>query len=625
MAKASRRKKSVDGEISSRVGEKSLPFSAAAGSGWLSGLILFLAVVLAYQPVWWAGFIWDDDNHVTTNPCIVGPLGLKEIWTTGAARFFPMTLTTFWVEHALWGLTPLPYHLVNVLMHGGAAVALWRVLWTLRVPGAWFGAALWALHPVQVESVAWITETKNTQSGLFFLLSILFFLKWLRTAPGPYLSDWNYVLTLFFAALAMTSKSSTVILPLVLVLCAWWMEGRWQWRRLATVGPIALMSLALSLLTVWAVKMERADGPQWHRSWPERIVTAGDAIWFYLGKLIWPDPLMAVYPRWQIEARQWFSYLPLLAVLVASFMLWHNRNSWGRPWFFALGYFLAALLPVMGLIDHTFLHYSYVADHFQYLAGMGPLALAGAGMIRLSERLMPGNAWLQSRLYAGLLLVLGILSWQRAWVYQNGVTLWTDTLAKNPDCWIGQYNLGIALLQRGKMHDAVADLQKAVDLNPNDAVLRNNLGRALAEDGRGDDAIREGQKAVQLNPAYGEAFNNLGNAFAQKGRLHEAITQYQKALELVPNYAIAHNNLGNALARQGKLDEAIRQFQEAVAMDPGYTKAHNNLGTALLQKGRPDEAITQFQEVLQLDPGNISAQADLARAQALADHAAGSK
>jgi hypothetical protein len=216
------------------------------------GLILFLAIILAYSPVWWAGYIWDDDLVVTTNPCIVGPLGLKEIWTTKAADICPLALTTFWVENKLWGLVPLPYHLVNVLLHGASAMVLWRVLLSLRIPGAWMGAALWALHPVQVESVAWITEMKNTESGVFFLLSIFFFVKDLRTGPAKQRSGWNWndALTLLFAALAMACKSSTVILPVVLCLCAWWMEGRWQWRNLMKVGPIFFISLATSIATI---------------------------------------------------------------------------------------------------------------------------------------------------------------------------------------------------------------------------------------------------------------------------------------------------------------------------------------------------------------------------------------
>ena len=380
---------------------------------WFWGLILVLAVILAYQPVWHAGFFWDDEPHVTANPCIVGPLGLKEIWTTNAADICPLVLTTFWAEHALWGLAPLPYHLVNVLMHGACAVVLWRVLRSLQVPGAWLGAALWALHPVQVESVAWITEMKNTQSGLFFLLSILFFLRWLKardperknTGAGLLTS---YALTLIFAALAMASKSSTVILPVVLCLGAWWVEGRWHWRNLTRVAPVFLMSIAASALSIWTQKLQLAIGndPQWVRTWPERLATAGDAVWFYLGKLLWPHPLIAIYPRWQIDAGQWVSYLPLLAVIIVLFILWLKRESWSRPWFFVFAYFLAALLPVLGLVDNFIFRFSLVFDHFQYLASIGPLALAGAGLARLADRVMPGRLWLQATLCAGLLLIL---------------------------------------------------------------------------------------------------------------------------------------------------------------------------------------------------------------------------
>src|SRR5271163_1334290 len=274
MAKRSRKKKKAMGNgISTHVALVQAPPSWF-GHDWFLGLILVLAVILIYQPVWYAGFIWDDDVHFTANPCIVGPLGLKEIWTTSAAQFFPLVLTTFWIEHALWGLAPWPYHLVNVLLHGAGAIVLWRVLRGLQAPGAWLGAALWALHPVQVESVAWITEMKNTQSGLFFLLSIFFFVRWLRAREidGRTGCVWRYVLCLICAALAMASKSSTVILPVMLCLCVWRVEGRWQWRNLACVAPIFLLSVIGGTLSIWTQKLQLAviTDPQWVRTWPQR-------------------------------------------------------------------------------------------------------------------------------------------------------------------------------------------------------------------------------------------------------------------------------------------------------------------------------------------------------------------
>jgi tetratricopeptide (TPR) repeat protein len=661
MAKRSKKQKAVIGEVftkfsATRAVAQRLP--SWLSRDWLLGLILVGAVILTYLPVWHAGFIWDDDFHVTANPCVVGPLGLKEIWTTSVWRPFPLVITMFWVEHALWGLAPLPYHLVNVFQHAACAVLLWRVLRGLRVPGAWWGAALWALHPLQVESVAWISEMKNTQSCVFYLLTILFFVRWLRTGETQKRGDWNYALALIFAALAMASKSSTVVLPAVLCLCAWWVEGRWQWRHLMRLVPIFLMSLIASAITMW---LQTPDGAaivdsQWARSWPERVATSGDVIWFYLGKLVWPLPLITIYPRWEIDASQWISYLPLLAVIVVLFILWLKCESWFRPYFFALSYFLVALSPFLGLIDQSFWRYSFVEDHLQNLAGMGPLALVGAGLVRLADFVIPRKPWLKSSVCAGLLLILGILSWQRAWAYESQETLWTDTLAKNPNCWVGHNNLGWILSQKGQLDGAIEQYQKALEINPNYAEARNNLGVTFAKQGQADaaiaqyqkalemapdydqahnnlgdallqkrqvdEAIAQLQKALEINPNYAEAHYNLGNALLQKGQDDNAITEYEKALKINPNYADAHMNLGNVLFQKGQVDQAIARYQKALEISPNYAAANNNLGSAFLQKGRVEEAIARFQKALQIQPDYVDAQKNLARAQALARHGA---
>ncbi|MCE0497430.1 MAG: tetratricopeptide repeat protein, partial [Methylacidiphilales bacterium] len=561
-----------------------------------------------------------DDSMLTANPVIVGPLGLKEIWTTSAADVCPLTLTTLWLEHALWGLAPLPYHLVNVLLHGACAVLLWRVLLGLRVPGAWLGAALWALHPVQVESVAWITETKNTQSGLFFLLSILFFVSWLKANNLGRRSGggWNYALTLLFAALAMASKSSTVILPVVLCLCAWWVESRWRWSNLTRVIPIFLMSAAASAWSIWMVKLEGVTlYPQWTKTWPERLVAAGDAVWFYLGKLFWPHPLSMIYPRWEIDeidATRWYSYLPLLAIIAVLFVLWLKRKSWARPCFFAFAYFLTALLPVLGLVDHDVFRYSLVFDHFQYLAGMGPLALAGAGLVRLAHVVIPGRDGLQSALCAGLLLILGGVSWQRAWVYRSEANLWADTLAKNPSCCVAYTSLGNALFKEGQRDEAMALFQKALEINPRYDVAYNNVGGVLLQEGRVDEAIAQFQKCLEISPNHASAHNDLGNALLQKGRVDEAMTQYEKALEIDPNFAEADYNLGVALYQMGREDEAMVQFQKALAINSNYANAHDSLGEAFLQKGQVDEAMAHFQRALEINPNFAEAHYDFGNA-----------
>jgi protein O-mannosyl-transferase len=518
---------------------------------WLLGLILIIAVIVTYFPVLQAGFIWDDDDHVTRNPCIIGPLGFTAIWTTMAARYYPLVLTTFWIEHAFWGLEPLPYHLVNVLMHGASALVLWQVLRNLQVSGAWLGAALWALHPVEVESVAWISELKNTQSGLFYLLSILFFVRWLRARRLNIRTsnDWNYTLTVFFAALAMASKSSTAVLPLVLCLCAWWVEGRWNWRSVAWTGPVFLMSLAAAVLAMWSVEQQGGThDPQFVQSWPERLVTAGNVFWFYLGKLAWPHPLIFIYPRWVIDAGQWLSYLPSILAIMVIFVLWLKRESGFRSCFFALAYFVVALLPILGLIEHYFLRYSFVADHLQYLASMGPLALAGAGLAQFSNFILVENYWLKFIVYVGLLLTLGTLSWQHTWVYESNEILWNDTLAQNPNCWLGHNNLGNIHFRKGEVDAAIAEYKKTLEIYPNYDVTLSNLGGAFLQTGRKDEAIVEFQKALKINPKYPPTHNNLGVAFMRKGQLDEAITQFQEALRLAPDYTAAQNNLAEAQA-----------------------------------------------------------------------------
>jgi tetratricopeptide (TPR) repeat protein len=360
---------------------------------------------------------------------------------------------------------------------------------------------------------------------------------------------------------------------------------------------------------MWAqgLYMATSTDPPVVRTWPERLVTAGDAVWFYLGKLVWPHPLSAVYPRWEIDASQWFSYLPLLAVMIVLFILWLKRESWSRPWFFVFAYFLAALLPALGLGDNAIFRFSLVFDHFQYLASMGPLALAGAGLARLADFVIPGRYWLQASLCAGLLLILGVTSWQRAWVYESEETLWTDTLAKNPNCWVGHNNLGAALMQKGQMDEAAAQFQKALEINPNYAQALYNLGNALMRKGQVDEAMIQYQKALKINPNFAEIHYNLGLALTQKGRLDEAMAQFQKAVEIKFNFTEAHYILGNILLQKGRADEAINQYQIVLAINPNYDITRDNFGNALMRKGRVDEAIAQYQKALAINPNDAEA------------------
>ncbi|HEX5491742.1 MAG TPA: hypothetical protein VFX07_10825, partial [Candidatus Udaeobacter sp.] len=366
---------------------------------WFWALLLAASVFVAYSQVFGAGYIWDDESHLTRNLCVIGPFGLKEIWTTAQAVYYPLVLTTFWTLHRFVGLNPFPYHFLNVVLHAASAVLLWRVLQLLRVRGAWLGAALWGLHPVMVQSVAWVTELKNTQSCVFYLLSALWFLKWQdrRTEvatsdltsnrskaihfPGP------LVLSLICFVLATLSKPSVVMLPIVLALCIWWMRGRIRLRDLFSLIPFVLISALASAWTIWEQRFHaHAIGPEWDQTLPERLIIAGKAIWFYAGKLLWPHPLIFIYPRWEIDSSNVVAYLPFLAALAALLVLWFIHANWGRALFFAAAYYVVSLFPVLGFFTVFFFRYSFVSDHFQYLASMGPLALAGAGITTVINR-----------------------------------------------------------------------------------------------------------------------------------------------------------------------------------------------------------------------------------------------
>lgn len=586
------------------------------------GLLLLVLAFLAYLPATGGGFIWDDAEHLTENPCIVGPLGLAQIWTSVRASNCPLVLTTFWLEHRLWGLEPWPYHAVNILMHAAAALVLWRVLLRLGIPGAWLGAALWALHPVQAESVAWITELKNTQSALFFLLSILFFCRSRQSQSGDGQQlhrGFHYGLALLFGLFAMASKSSTVVLPLMLWLCAWWLERSWNWRRnLLQLAPLFLMSVLAGALTMVTQELRGEGlGSEWALDGFQRVAVAGSAIWFYLGKLVWPHPLMTIYPRWEITSSSVLTFLPAIAALAVSVLLWRNRNAWnglGRGLLLAWACFILALLPVLGLVDHDLLAISFVFDHFQYLASMGPLALAGAG-ISAALSSWPGRS---RRLMVAAcpvaLLVLGCLSWTHCAVYETQESLWTASLRSNPTCWVAHNNLGIVLGQKGRPEEAMEHFQKAIEVRPLYAEAHNNLGMALGQMDRSDEAMMHFQKALEIGSSFGEAHYNLGVQLQMKGQDDAALGHLQKAVEGNADFAEGQNNLGLAFQRKGNLDEALAHYWNALRLRPDYAEAHNNLGSALGQRGQVREALEHFQRAVAIDPDFAEARENVGRA-----------
>ncbi len=616
--------------------------------------VMVAAILVTYAWSLRGEFLWDDDLHITANPTIIGPLGLKEIWTTARANYFPLVLTNFWAQHALWGLEPLGYRVVTLLFHAGAALLLWRVLQQLRVPGAWLGAALWALHPVQVESVAWICELKNTQSAVFFLAAIACYVRWLEAGrsderervegfPLAHARGYNsYALALLCAVLAILSKPSTVMLPVALLLVGVWLRRRVEWREVVLLIPFFALSALAAGWTIWEQKHHSgALGEAWSQTLAERAVIAGRVVWFYLGKLIWPEPLIFIYPRWSIAADSVLALVPAAAVVAGLAGLW--RVSRTRPAFagvfFAAAFFVALLFPVLGFFNIYFFRYSFVGDHFQYLASMGPLALAGAGLARLTQTANGADgaapskgdpiggrravAAVGTRCLGGVLIaLLAVLTVRESREYVNSETLWRATVARNPSAIMAWLNLGGTLVQNGKLDEAVATFTHVTRIKPDDVDAFNDLGGALLLLGRRDEALVALERAVVLAPQRAEMHNNLGNAQRSLGRSPDAIASYERALALDPAYAAAHDNLGAELAEAGQAQEALTHFEAALRIEPKNAVALNNLGNALRTLGRVEEAMVRHREALRLKPEFSDARGSLGYDLVLAGRAA---
>jgi tetratricopeptide (TPR) repeat protein len=580
---------------------------------WILGVVLVLATALAYQQAWHAGYIWDDDVYLTGNKLLTAPDGLRRIWFSldSPSQYFPLVYTSFRFERALWGLNPAGYHWVNILLHIANTLLLWRLLRYLRVPGAWLASALFALHPVHVESVAWITERKNVLMGFFFLLTLL---SWIKFLEEPSRRMWKfYALALIFYALALSSKTTACTLPAALLMILWLKEKPVTRWRLAQITPFVALGIGMGLVTLWWERYHQGtQGQIFAIALPERILIASRALWFYLGKLLWPADLSFSYPRWTISAADPFDYLWLLATVGLAAAIYFARRYVGRGVEVAALFFVATLSPTLGFIMLYTFRFSFVADHYVYLASIGPLALAAAGISTVLDTLKKRNPFLKPVLCAALLLPLGILTWRQCAMYANTETLWQTTLSKNPHSWMAHNNLGTRLLEVGRLDEAVAHFQMALQIDPNYATAHNNLGNALLRVGRLDESLIYLQKALQIDPRYATAHNNLGNTLLQRGRVDDAIAHYKTAAEIDPRYFEAQNNLGAAFLQMGRVEESLAHLQKALEIDAENPEAHNNVANTLLRIDRVDEALAHYNKAVELNPRSVNTLNNLA-------------
>ena len=586
---------------------------SSRGRAVIFAVILAAVTIFAYRPAWHGGFLWDDDDYIINNELLTAPNGWQRIWFSldSPSQYFPFTYSTFRIEHALWGLNTTGYHWVNLLLHIGNALLVWAVLVRLKIPGSWLAAAIFALHPVQVESVAWITERKNVLMAFFFLLTLL---AWIAFVDEPTRRQWIfYCVALIFYVLALSAKATACTLPAALFLILWLREKPITMRRLMQIVPFIVLGIGMGLLVVWWERYHQGTNRAVFTflSPIERILVASRAVWFYLSKIFWPSKLIFIYPRWNISAANLVDYLWPLASIAACAVIYFLRRYCGRSIEVAAAFFVATLSPVLGFIMLFTFRYTFVADHYQYLACIGPITLASAGIACLSDKFAQYRAGIVS---VALLLIasLGMLTWRQAATYADIETLWRTTLARNPECWMAHTNLGLVLLQQGKIDDGIAHYRSALQMQPDSWDAEYNLGAALLRRGQVDEAIQHCERAVVMRPTDPDAQVSLGDALLRKGRIDDAIDHYQKAMMARPDHFLSRYGLCQALLEKGELDSAIKVCRSALVLWPLDADCHTTLAIALEEKGEPTEAIEHYEKALELAPESIPTLTNLA-------------
>lgn len=547
---------------------------------------LLLVTLAAYFPAWHGGPLWDDDAHLTRVD-LRSAAGLWRIWfDVGATQqYYPVAHSAFWVMHALWGDATLGYHLVNIILHATSAWMLIVILRRLNIPGAILAGIIFALHPVHVESVAWMTELKNTLSGALYLLAALLYLRF-----DTERKRFHYLAALAVFVLAILTKSVTASLPAALLVTFWWQRGRLRLREdVRPLLPFFGLAIAGGLFTAFVERTQvGAEGAAFQIPFLARLVIAGRAFWFYLAKLAWPSDLIFVYPRWAPVSTPALLVWPAAALLLAA-GLWMLRRRTRGP-LAAILFFAGTLFPALGFVNVYPFKYSFVADHFQYLASIGIIALAAAGLTLLARR------WSHERnALTALALVFGVplgaLTFHQSAQYADAETLYRATLARNPDAWLAHINLGFVYLRQQRFELALA----------------------------------ETREAIRLEPGLSQAQNNLGSAYLGLNRIDEAVAAFRLARQLKPDDAQVQHNLALALQRsadamQDRADVAgaIGAYRESLALDPANPEAHHNLGSAFARLGRWPEAIAEFEATLRLNPSSERAARHLAQARAQA-------
>jgi tetratricopeptide (TPR) repeat protein len=607
------------------------PGADPAGNRSLVLLLLIAAVLLAYQPAWNGGFLWDDEGHVTREG-LRSASGLLRIWFSPGAtqQYYPVLHSVFWLLHQIWGSATLGYHLTNIALHALSASFLFVLLRRLSVPGALLAAFIFALHPVHVESVAWISELKNVLSGAFYLAAALAYLRYHDSRKAK-----TYAVALGLFTLAVLSKTVTVTFPVAMLVVLWWRDGRLRLREdVAPLAPFAAVGLIAGLVTIWFERtLIGAQGEEFALTFLERCLLAGRVVWFYAMKIVWPTDLMFVYPRWTIDAASPAQWTYLAALLASGAAFWLLRSRTRVP-LASLLFFCATLFPALGFFDVYPFRYSYVADHFQYLASLGVIVPIAAALASLGGRVAAAPR--QKALWAApLVALLGVITWRHAHSYADSETLYRATISRNAEAWFPRNNLAALLLQGDprpeQVDEAAALLREAIRLKPGYVEAHYNLGTALERQGRINDAEEEYGRVLALDPGQPRVLQRLaaiahdrasdmlaqGLQLEDAGRLEEAERAYQSAVRLDPARPAIYRALGRVLQKQQRREDAIAAYLQVLPLDPSSFETHNDLGVLYAQAGNLHQAVRHFETAVRLRPDDAGARANLSRAQAL--------
>ena len=592
-------------------------------------------MVVSYFPALQGGFVWDDVIFAE-EPVIHSPGGLRSIWFAPAdikneGHYWPLVYSSFWLEHKLWGLRPAGYHAVNIFLHLLNCLLLWRLLLRLRVPGAVLIAAVFAVHPLHVESVAWIIERKDVLSALFYLGAVLV---WVRFVEAPRAGSYLLAVVLFTAGLL--SKSVVVTLPLALLLWHWWQRGGVRRLDLLRVAPLAVIGAAITAADLAFYRGREVL--ELGYTLAERALIAGRALWFYAGKLLWPVELAVIYPRWEIEAGSPAGWGYVAAAAGLALVLWLGRKRLGRGPLAGALYFALTLGPVLGFVDYGYMQFSFVADRFQYLAGIGVLAVligaaahavgklpAGgpdaAGMRYASVmRYAAGLRYAAWGLAAAALLLLATLTWRQAGIYRDEVALFSHVVALNPEARDAHLNLGNALLEANRTEEGLAASRVAVEQRPESADAHSNLGLALSNLERFAEAGESLRRALELAPRHKSALQNTAELLRKQQQYEAAVEAYQTVLERDRRYALAYAGMGDALFNLQRYEAAVASLTQALTLQPLLPMAGAMevlMGRASRELGRLEAAEGHFRRAMELDPSDATPVLDLAGLRAM--------